>query len=85
MSRARQQRGDQDTFAQFKSAAVNSLVQSAKCGLFCTAAVQNCAAGDRAKRAVHRWILMWVGRAQAFRTLHIGIIIIVVVGGCYCQ
>ena len=35
--------------------------------------------GDRAKRAVHRWILMWVGRAQAFRTPHIRIIIIMVV------
>ena len=27
-----------------------------------------CSVGDRAKRVAHRWILMWVGRAQAFRT-----------------
>ena len=26
-----------------------------------------CSVGDRAKRVAHRWILMWVGRAQAFR------------------
>ena len=27
-----------------------------------------CSVGDRAKRVAHRGILMWVGRAQAFRT-----------------
>ena len=27
-----------------------------------------CGWRDRAKRVAHRWILMWVGRAQAFRT-----------------
>ena len=41
-----------------------------KCSVFCTCAVQNSAVGDRAKRAVHRWILMWVAGLRPLEPPH---------------
>ena len=56
------------TTAQCKT--VQTKQHISKCSVFCTCAVQNSAVGDRAKRAVHRWILMWVGGLRPLEPPH---------------
>ena len=58
------------TTAQCKT--VQTKQHISKCSVFCTCAVQNSAVGDRAKRAVHRWILMWVGGLRPLEHPHQG-------------